>query len=177
MRPEVSNLQLLVVVRERISGHLDVVLLLQEGAPGIQRQVGPLTQDLRVLQYGRDLLGQDFFALLLLWNTRNDSIIDFVVLDDLVDRRPRDADFLGDVGDGHPHRLQLAVLAESELDDPDFHREFDAGPLLQPFLQILNRESGDSRILLQQNVVGRVADHFAVVLGPALELRELPLFL
>ena len=100
--------------------------------------MGPFSKSLGIFQYSGDLISQDLLPLMLLWNAGNHSIIDLVVLDDLVHGGTSDADSFGNIGDGHPRRLQLSISSESELDDLHFHGKMDTGPFLQELLQILD---------------------------------------
>ena len=173
---QIAYLQLLIVVGECVARNLDIMLLLQYGTPGLERQMGLFSQSLGIFQHSCDLLSQDLLPLLLLWEARNHSIIDLVLLNDLVHGGASDADLLRYVGDGHPHRLKLPVPAEPELDNLDLHGELDAGPLLQELFYIFDWQICDMRVLIQQNAVGGIAPHLAVVFGSALELGKLFLF-
>ena len=105
--------------------------------------MGPFSQSLGIFQHSGDLISQDLLPLMFLWNARYHSIIDLILLDDLVHGGTSDADLFCNVGDRHSHRLQLSISSESELDDLHFHGKMDTGPLLQELVQILDWQIDD----------------------------------
>ena len=133
--------------------------------------MGPFSKYLGIFQY----IDHVFFLLpfhhspsnnirsfLFLRDRRNPSIVDYVILDDLVNRRPGNAHSLGDVGDRKPDGPQVPIFAESQLYSLDFHRELDLGPVLQELVYISDRQVDNVRILLTQNLVVAILLHLLV---------------
>jgi len=139
--------------------------------------VGPLSQDLRVFQYSSNFISQDLLPLMLFWNARNHSIIDLVVLDDLVHGGTSDAHLFCNVSDGHSHRLKYAISSKPKFNDFNFHCKINTRPLLQELLQILDWQIDNFGILLKQDVIESVTSHFTMVFSPALQFGRLFLIL
>jgi len=95
----------------------------------------------------------DFLPLVFLGLGRNHPITLDVLLDDLIHGGPGYTDSFGNVGDGHFDRLEVPILAEPQLNDPDFHGELHLGPLLQELVQVSDRQVDHARILYFQNIV------------------------
>ena len=102
--------------------------------------MGPFSKYLGIFQYVDHVFFlfsfhhgafNDLRPFLFLRDRRNPSIVNYVLLDDLVNCRPGNAHSFGDVGDRKPDGPQVPVFAEPQLYYLDFHRELDLRPVLQ----------------------------------------------